>query len=217
MSTQDRKEGQALSESLPSLMMEAAHGSLPLGKLAVTGGIASGKSTVVACLAELGLASISADQEAKRLREDPQFMAKLAILLGSKDPATPELLREFLKDQDKRRIINTFFHGQVWKSIRQSSATVVEVPLLVESCLWPFFQHVWSVSCPIEIRKARMAERGMDSALIDHILSIQVQDAAREAVSDCIFDASKSLDDLKSQVLAAFQLLPHGITVENRL
>lgn len=217
MSTQDSNKGQALYGSLPSLLTQAALGGLPLAKLAVTGGIASGKSTVVGFLNELGLESISADEEAKRLRQDPEAMSTLRGLLGADQDITPELLRAFLKDQDKRRIINTFFHGQVWNSIRVSPAPVVEVPLLLESCLWPFFHHIWCVSCPIVLRRQRMLDRGMEESLIDRILLIQVQDSAREAVSDHVFDASKPLDGLKNQVLEAFQLLPHGMSVENRL
>ena len=217
MSNLDRKEGQALKEGLPSLIHDASLGRLPLQKLAVTGGIASGKSTVVSFLADLGLETISADIEAKRVRQDANAMADLAVLLETPSHLSTEHLRELLRDQDKRRIINRFFHGQVWGAIRRSPAAVVEVPLLLESCLWPFFDHIWCVSCPLDLRKKRLLERGMDLEQIAQVLSIQVHDGAREAISDCIFDGSKPLDDLKSQVLTSFQLLPHGIRLENRL
>ena len=208
-----REEGQVPQGSLPLLLSQR----LVLPKLAVTGGIASGKSTVVSFLEEMGLASINADHAARQLREDPEAMSDLADQLGSDAPLSPEMLREALKHQDKRRIVNHFFHGRVWEILKSSSAPVVEVPLLYESCLWPFFEKVWTVSCPAETRLKRLVERLGERISAEKLIEIQAQDSTREALSDLVLNSNSSREELKFQVQQAFTLLPHGIVRENRL
>lgn len=208
-----REEGQVPQGSLPLLLSQR----LVLPKLAVTGGIASGKSTVVSFLEEMGLVSINADQVARALREDAVAMADLSDLLGEDRPLTTEMLREALKHQDKRRIVNHFFHGRVWETLRGSSAQVVEVPLLCESCLWPFFQNVWTVSCPTEIRLKRLIERLGERNSAEKLIEIQAQESTRAALSDFVLNSNTSLEELKFQVQQGFTLLPHGIARENRL
>jgi dephospho-CoA kinase len=208
-----REEGQVPQGSLPLLLSQG----LVLPKLAVTGGIASGKSTVVSFLEEMGLVSINADQVARQLREDANTMAELADLLAVGRPLTTEMLREALKHQDKRRIVNHFFHSRVWEALKGSSAQVVEVPLLVESCLWPFFQNVWTVSCPPEIRLKRLTERLGERNSAEKMLEIQAQESTRAALSDLVLNSNVSFAELKFQVKQGFTLLPHGIARENRL
>lgn len=208
-----REEGQVPQGGLPLLLSQR----LVLPKLAVTGGIASGKSTVVSFLEEMGLVSINADQVARGLREDADAMADLSDFLGESRPLTTEMLREALKHQDKRRIVNHFFHGRVWETLKGSSAQVVEVPLLCESCLWPFFQNVWTVSCPTEIRLKRLTERLGERNSAEKLIEIQAQESTRMALSDLVLNSNTSLEELKFQVQQGFTLLPHGIVRENRL
>lgn len=214
----DKKgRGQAPQWSLPSLLDLLPTGRLPLQKLAVTGGIASGKSTVVAILAAQGLKTISADEVALEIRQDPLLMTQLGQMLNLKGAATKDHLRSALLDQDKRRIINSFFHGQVWQAIAASSAQAVEVPLLVESCLWPLFQVTWSVSCPSEERVRRLVERGLTPDRALHLISIQVQDETRRALCDLEINSHQPMEGLKSEVISAFHRLPQGIAPQNRL
>lgn len=211
--SESRKEGQVPQGSLPFLLSQR----VVLPKLAVTGGIASGKSTVAAYLGELGLASISADQVAKDLRQDAVAMNQLAILLGEKGPLKLEMLREALKHQDKRRIVNNFFHGRVWEILKNSSAPVVEVPLLMESCLWPFFENVWTVACPPETRLKRLTERLGERISAENLIAIQAHERTRSVLSDLVLNSDGSLEELKFQVKQGFASLTHGIVREKRL
>ena len=208
-----REEGQVPQGSLPLLLSER----LVLPKLAVTGGIASGKSTVVSYLQEMGLASINADDAARSIREDLEAMSHLADQLGFAAPLSLEMLREALKHQDKRRIVNHFFHGRVWEILRSSPAPVVEVPLLVESCLWPFFETVWTVTCSTETRLKRLTDRLGERNSAEKLIEIQVQDSARTVFSDFVLNSNGTREELKFQVQQGFDLLPHGIARENRL
>lgn len=214
---EQKGRGQAPHGSLPSLLSLLPDGGLPLQKLAVTGGIASGKSTVLKFLTELGMTAISADEVASGIRQNPLLMADLGRLLGLGTVPTKEILRASLMDQDKRRIINAFFHSEVWRVMASSSAQVVEVPLLIESCLWPFFHVSWAVSCPSEERLRRLKDRGLPPDRAEHLISIQVQDGTRQALCDLNLDSFQPLEDLKSDVIAAFHSLPPGIAKQNRL
>ncbi len=205
--------GGAPKGSLPSLLCE----KILLPKIAVTGGIASGKSTVVRFLNDLGLASVSADEVARSLRNDPQTMIDLGRLLGESQAASYDTLREALKHQDKRRTVNHFFHGRVWEILKKTSVPVVEVPLLVESCLWPFFQTVWTVTCSPEIRLNRLVERLGDKPSAEKLIEIQAQNETREVFSDLVLSSDGSLEELNFCVKQGFASLTHGIGRENRL
>lgn len=211
--SESRDKGQVPEGSLSLLLSEKT----VLNKLAITGGIAAGKSTVTAFLEELGLTAINADQIVRDLRADPLAMAELGEKIGESRSLSTELLREALKHQDKRRIVNHFFHGKVWKILADSPASVVEVPLLLESCLWPFFKEVWNVACPREIRLERLTERLGDRKAAENLIKIQSHEAARAMLCDRVLNSGQGLEELKIQVLKGFASLTHGIGQENRL
>jgi dephospho-CoA kinase len=137
-------------------------------RVAVTGGIAEGKSTVLGYLAELGYETASSDLYARECFFDEGIQHQLANLLETQIPVSPDQLRPVLASSFQiRRAVNRAMHPLVVDRILASSAEFFEVPLLIETCLHPLFDEVWVVTCGLEEQLLRLAERyGEDQAML---------------------------------------------------
>src|SRR5687768_7518771 len=117
-------------------------------KIAVTGGIAEGKSTVLSYVAALGSAVESADSLAKEIFSEPYIQRELSALLGSLEPVSPDDLRAALAASGElRRGVNRVMHPAIREKIASSPATFIEVPLAVEACVYGDFDRLWVVTC----------------------------------------------------------------------
>ncbi|MBP5177890.1 MAG: dephospho-CoA kinase [Clostridia bacterium] len=116
-------------------------------KIAITGGIASGKSTVSRFIRKLGYNVFSADEIYTELLEDERFCLECSrilgiapIIRGKKATFDRRAAADVLfSDSDKRKAFDLFAHAAVYKRIdeiffSQSAAlTFFEIPLLFES------------------------------------------------------------------------------------
>jgi len=145
--------------------------------LAVTGGIASGKSRVTCCLAELGAHSVSLDDVSRALSEPDGLITRaVAVNLG----------REFLNPQGRldrarlanyvfssasnRKHLNSITHPLILAECNQQLAKaaamqpkplVVEVPLLFECGMHYLFRDTLLVWCSPEVQIERLLQRGL--------------------------------------------------------
>ncbi len=152
-------------------------------RVAITGGIAEGKSTVLANLHSLGYSTASADEMAREVfaREDVQ--AQLAASTGLAAPLSPAGLREAIsKEPDLRRAVNAIMHPLVHDLLETSVADFIEVPLLFEACIYGLFDRVWVVTCGESEQRRRLLERYGDDAII----ATQIASRAKTAFSDRI-------------------------------
>ena len=129
-------------------------------KIAVTGGIASGKSTLVTMLRDRGISTMSADALAGDVLWDQDIQAQLMSHFAASEPITPVVLKGLLQQGDEnRRAINRIMHPAIAVEIDRATATVIEVPLLFETCLQTSFQSIWVVTCTKETQYSRLRER----------------------------------------------------------
>jgi dephospho-CoA kinase len=91
------------------------------------------------------------------------------------------------------------------------------VPLLVESCLWPFFEKVWTVACAPEIRLKRLTQRLGERISAEKLIQIQAHERSRALLSDLVLSSEGGLESLKFEVHQGFASIAHGIGKENRL
>jgi dephospho-CoA kinase len=105
-------------------------------RLAVTGGIAEGKSTVLQAIHEAGFETVSADDIARDVLHTAEVQAGLSQILGKDEPIEPATLKSALFESPKvRQDVNRLMHPAIMRMLKDHPAPVVEVPLLVESCL----------------------------------------------------------------------------------
>ncbi|NEM90177.1 dephospho-CoA kinase [Galbitalea soli] len=193
--------------------------------IALTGGIASGKSTVSERFRQLGAVVVDADVLAREVVEPGQpALREIAHRFG--DPvigADGRLDRAALGAivfADPRALadLGAITHPAIWRRARElfdraeaadpHAVVVYDVPLLAEaSADRPLrFDHVVVVDAPVETRIQRMVElRGMSEDEARRRVSAQADDAARLALADDVIDAGGSLDETLRQVDALWQ------------
>jgi dephospho-CoA kinase len=187
--------------------------------IALTGGIASGKSTVAARLAEHGAVVVDADQSAREVVE-PGTPALKAIAQrfgpsvirsdGSLDRAALGAI--VFADQASRLALNAIVHPAVWQralelfseiSARDPNAIIVyDVPLLVEAASGRplHFDRVVVVHAPVQERIRRLVElRGFSEQDAAARVNAQAADDERLAVADVVINATGSLEETLRQ------------------
>ena len=117
-------------------------------RVAVTGGAATGKSTVCGYIQDLGFEVLSLDDVGHEVLEQAQTRTKISEALGLGEDWTRDDLRSaVLKSSGARRQLNAITHPIILKRMNESSVHFVEVPLLVETCIQHYFQEIWLVDC----------------------------------------------------------------------
>lgn len=138
-------------------------------KIAVTGGIGSGKSTVCNILKELGYPVCSCDEIYKKIKTEPKYLEKLAELFPEcvqNGALQAELLSDVVfHDKKKLAALNALSHPIIMLRVhefleRQKDKLVfAEVPLLFEGGFEKDFDCVWIVTRNKEDRIAAVQQR----------------------------------------------------------
>ena len=194
-------------------------------KVALTGGIGSGKSTVSEILEELGAYVIDSDQLARDVieRGSPGYESVLASF-GDEILVDGEIDRNKLgsivfKDPASRLKLESIIHPLVRdaaeklaRNLPAGSVVINQIPLLVETDGAKRFDYVITVSADEELRRSRLIKRGMKDYEITHRLAAQVNDAARENVAHFVLTNNGTIDDLRRDVEALWrnELLPRS-------
>jgi dephospho-CoA kinase len=194
-------------------------------KVALTGGIGSGKSTVADFLDELGAYVIDSDQLAREVveRGTSGYEAVLAAfgdgILTDGEIDRAKLAEIVFKDATARATLESIIHPLVRdaaekmvKSLPADAVVINQIPLLVETDGAKRFDFVITVSADEDIRRRRLIERGMKDYEITKRLSAQVNDAAREAIAHSVIRNNGSIDELRQVVeeLWRLELLPRS-------
>lgn len=195
--------------------------------IALTGGIASGKSTVSRRLAEHGAVIVDADELAREVVEPgtpglnairERFGDGVIAADGSLD--RPALGAIVFGDPDALKDLNAITHPAVWRAatdrFAQAEASdpraivVYDVPLLVEaSADRPLhFDRVVVVEADRDERMRRLVEdRGMSETDAQRRIASQADDAQRRAVADVVLDNNADRDALLARVDALWNEL----------
>ena len=188
--------------------------------IALTGGIASGKSTVSNRLAEHGAVVVDADLLAREVVEPgtPGLAAireRFGDAVISRDGSLdrPALGAIVFGDPAALADLNGITHPAVWRAALERFAqaeasdpdavVVYDVPLLVEaSADRPLrFDRIVVVEADRAERMRRLTvERGMSEADAERRIGAQADDEQRRAVADVVIDNNGSKDDLLRRV-----------------
>ncbi len=172
-------------------------------KVAITGGIAEGKSTVASFLANMGVEVISADEIARHCLESKEVKSQIQNQLGLAANFSRINLRDAITGNDiARRNLNSIIHPLVVERILESDADVYEVPLLIESCLMSLFQSIWVVTCGPKLQLERLTSRLNDGALAQKTISLQLDSEVKCAFADHIIRTDEPLSSVQSVVEA---------------
>jgi dephospho-CoA kinase len=185
-----------------------------IARIALTGGIASGKSTVAKLFTALGARLIDTDQIARDIVAPPSpVLEKIAARFGPQVLGAdgqldrPRLRRIVFEDPGARRDLEAITHPAIRAETQRQCATaggpyqLVAIPLLVESGAAGDYDRVLLVDAAPEVQLARLMLRdGMTRAEAERMIAAQATRAARRAVAHDIIDNDGDLLHLAPQV-----------------
>lgn len=182
-------------------------------RIALTGSIGMGKSTVARMFEAAGVPVFDADAVVRKLQSPG---GGLVDKIGAMFPGCVrcgtldrECLAEIvLADRQKLSALEEIVHPAV-RDAREgfvadhadAPALIFEIPLLFETGGEKEFDKVITVSAPYEIQRARVLERtGMSAAKFEAILARQIPDAEKRRRSDFVIDTGSDLSTAEDQV-----------------
>lgn len=179
---------------------------MELKVLAVTGGIAEGKSTLVDFLSTLGFTTWSADRVVRDLWTDPEIASQALRVLDLPPESDSNAIRSrILESTAARRALNALLHPHVMHSLETSNAEVYEAPLLIETCIHGLFHRVYVVESGRPEQERRLASRGLSQAHIDAILSSQLPTRAKACFADQVFRTNQDPLSVRDEATKAVQ------------
>ncbi len=182
-------------------------------RVGLTGGLASGKSTVAGWLREApGILVVDADRLVAELyAPGGSGAAAVADLFGQEalDPAggvdKERMAKRIFSDDRARQALEAAIHPLVRERFRELAdahpgLAVLEATRLVEAGYADLFDLIVSVEAPAEMRLQRAIARGLSEGSARERLAAQGDGAARRRAADRILDSSGDLASLRRQV-----------------
>ena len=194
-------------------------------KVALTGGIGSGKSAAGDFFEDLGAVVVDADQLARDVIErGTDGFDELVATYGD------EILTNGILDRSKlgqivfadpaaRKTLEAIIHPRVAEAFDEiiedspeDAVIIYQIPILVETKGQNRVDYVITVEATLENRISRLKNRGLKSYEIEARMKAQATDEQRAEIADLIFKNDGDLDSLLRQVENVYEdvLLPRA-------
>lgn len=186
--------------------------------LGLTGGIASGKSTVSNMLRERGAKIVDADRISREI-----VLPGSPVLEQIAEEFGPEVIQEdgtldrkklgsiIFGDKEKRLKLNAIMHPKIREEMKMRIAqyeaedpdglVVADIPLLYESNLQQMFTEVMVVYVPYDVQLQRLMERDeLSEAEAKERIASQMSLEDKRERADIVIDNSRSLQETATQI-----------------
>ncbi len=196
-------------------------------KVALTGGIGSGKSTVAELLRERGATIVDADAIAREVVEPGQPALQEIVAEFGRGMLRPggsldrkALAARVFDDAEQLAALNRITHPRIAQraqdvlaSAPEDAVMVYDIALLVEQSLHQGWDQIVVVEASINNRLRRLMQgRDMSEVAARARMAAQASDEERRAVADVVITNDGDLEDLASQVARLWRekLAPSG-------
>ena len=194
-------------------------------RVGLTGGVASGKSTLARALAGLGAAVCDADELVAELYlpggSGVRAVRELfgpAVIAGDGGVDRGALAGIVLADPVAMRRLEAAIHPQVharaagWlEGVRRGEpareVAVVEAALLVETGTFREYDRLVVVTAPTSLRRARALAAGWDADRLEAVIVAQLEDAERTAAADYVVRNERGPGELEGAAATLWVLL----------
>jgi len=196
-----------------------AAGPRPL-RIALTGGIATGKSHCAARFTALGVPLIDADQLARDVvQPGSPALAAIGALFGphvidvSGALDRQAIARVVFADAEARRDLEAIIHPHVYAAIERwfdglsAPFGIADIPLLFETNRAADFDAVVVAACPSEQQLNRLRQRGLSDTDARHRLASQLPIEDKVSRADFVIDTSGSIEQTDEQVVEVWERL----------
>ncbi|MGO0059740.1 dephospho-CoA kinase [Brevibacillus fluminis] len=183
----------------------------------LTGGIATGKSTVTAMLRQRGYTVVDADQIAREVVEPgmPAYQAIAAhfgckVLKPDGQLDRKKLAEIIFANQAERQVLNGIIHPEIRREMREQAESAessgkaivfMDIPLLYESKLTHMVDKVMVVYVDQAVQRSRLMERDeLDEVQANRRLEAQMPIDEKKAKADYIIDNHGTREETERQV-----------------
>lgn len=188
-------------------------------RVGLTGGVASGKSTVSRMLAELGAVVIDADVLARQaVDRGTDGLAEVVAAFGpdvltpAGDLDRPALGALVFADEARRRTLEAVIHprvraraAEIERSAPEGAVVVHDIPLLAETGQGAAFDAVVVVDVPTGLQVERMVrDRGWSAEEARSRIAAQATREERRAIATYVIDNTGTIEDLRRRVAEVF-------------
>jgi len=188
--------------------------------IALTGGIATGKTTVASLLRQRGYAVLDADQlsRAATVPGTPglqEVVAKFGhgVLTPQGELDRPSLRKLVFADRTRLRDLEAILHPHIRTLFRRSAAEIVlpappkpdvffyEAALIIETQRTKDFRALWATLCSRDEQVRRLMQRNqLDRSAATTMVDAQMPAAEKATFADAVLDTSGTPGDLAARV-----------------
>jgi len=196
--------------------------------IGLTGGIASGKSTVSSLLKSLGAAIIDADEISREIVQPGKpALEEIKAYFGEeylfKDGTlNRKKLGDYVfRNGEALKQLNRITHPLIIEEIKRrinfhqknnaAPAIIIDAALLIEMGMVPLVEEVWLVAVPQALQLERLMEReNLEMGGAKNRIAAQLSLEEKRKFADRVIDNSGDVEDLEAQVLKIWQGLLQG-------
>ncbi|HEA84297.1 MAG TPA: dephospho-CoA kinase [Thermodesulfobacterium geofontis] len=182
-------------------------------KIAITGSLGTGKSTILKILQNLGFSTFSCDEVVKNLYKDPDIQKKIIEIFGKEILSIDgklnkkKILEKILEDNKLKEKLESLFHPLVKEKLlefirerKEEKIIFAEVPLLFEAGWEDLFDEIWVITCSPLTQKERILKKGLEEKLGEKLLKLQLSLKEKEKKAHKIIFSEKSFEELEKEI-----------------
>jgi len=181
--------------------------------LGLTGGIATGKSTVAKYFREKNIPVICADEIAKNITENEKILNQICHTFGNsvifENKLDRKKLREIVfKDDESVEKLNSITHPAIIKKIKEEIETkiqhpllVLDIPLLFEGKYEFLVEKVLLITCKKELQIERVKKRdSVSEENAKNIIDRQMPMEKKEKLADFIIENNGTVEEMLEEI-----------------
>ena len=166
-------------------------------KLAITGGIACGKSTLLEVIKNLGLEVVSVDHLVHEIIASDECQEWLRA--NAFPEITSQIPRRWLRklyllDPEFKDKYDAWIGPRIKEAVLKHPAQIVEFPLLFEMRMEKEFENIWAVVVSDELQLERVVARVGDEDTAKRIIALQLPQQHKLQNSTLFFYGDKPYD-----------------------
>ena len=187
---------------------------MPVPVIGLTGGIATGESTVSNYFQKLGITIVDADAIAKQVvAPDSSSLKKIKAYFGSQivldngELNRAELRKIIFSNESEMLWLNNLLHPLIRESmltqLKQATSkyVILVAPLLFENGLEKYCNHTLLIDVPVDVQITRTTARDNVSVeLAKQIIASQMSRADKQQKAGDILDNNRPLEEVKTDV-----------------
>ena len=182
-------------------------------KIAITGSLGTGKSTILKILQNLGFSTFSCDEVVKNLYKNPDIQKKIIEIFGKEILSIDgklnkrKILEKILENNKLKEKLESLFHPLVKEKLlefirerKEEKIIFAEVPLLFEVGWEDLFDEIWVITCSPLTQKERILRKGLEEKLGEKLLKLQLSLKEKEKKAHKIIFSEKSFEELEKEI-----------------